>query len=372
MVEDATRWERSGVRTETLRPPTAAAPELVPPPARPSARWGSLDVLRGVALYLMVVHHFAKWTGGRVEERFVGFDGLLLTDLAAPVFAVGVGAAAFLVGRRIATGGAGGRQRARTALWRWTQVLLAGLAIDIAVGGGIDGGGVLPSLAVLGVIVTAVAAAGLRWAWAWWSLAVAGTFLVGPAIGLDATGFFARMLNGSFSVAVYGVFAAGGAAVAAHATASTGGEERLPLLRAAAAVAAVGAVGAVLLPAQLAPAGLWPPARHPGYLAFTMWGLAASFVMWAAVRRLLSPERALGAAVARAGRRTLVLFMGHYVVKLVLQHTGQLETLDTWRWGLAAWAAAIAVCVVASLPAARDRGGGTVARGTPAHPAHAG
>jgi peptidoglycan/LPS O-acetylase OafA/YrhL len=362
MVADATRRERSDVPTvplerppDTARPGNAPAVEDAPITQRHAPRWGSLDVLRGVALYMMVIHHFAKWTGGRVEERFIGFDGLLVTDLAAPIFAVGVGAAAFLVGRRIADWRNGGRRRARTALWRWTQVLLAGLAIDIGVGGGVDGGGVLPSLAVLGVIVTALAAAGVARAWMWWIAAGVCALLVGPAVELEAAGFMARLLNGSFSIAVYGVFAAGGAAVAAHASSTTGGEERLPLLRAALGVAAVGALGAWLLPAQLAPNGLWPPERHPGYLDFTMWGLVASFVMWAAVRAFLASDSRLGAAAARAGRRTLVLFMGHYVVKLVLQHSGYLEELDTWRWGLVAWAAAIAVCVVASLPSARDR-----------------
>lgn len=355
------------------QPPAGAASELAPVDARPAARWGSLDVLRGVALYMMVSHHFAKWTGGRVEDRFIGFEGLLVTDLAAPIFAVGVGSAAFLVGGRMSQWASGGRRRARTAGWRWTQVLLAGLVIDIGVGGGIDGGGVLPSLAALGVIVTVLSAVGVRTPWTWWGIAAACALAVGPALEIDGDGFFVRLLTGSFSLPVYGVFAAGGAAVAAHATASTGGEESLPLLRAAAAVLVVGAAGGLLLPELLAPDGLWPPARHPGFLAFTMWGLAASLVLWAAVRALLSPDSTLGAAAARAGRRTLVLFMGHYVVKLALQHNDLLGTLDSWRWGIAAWAAAITVCVVASLPSARDR----VVRGGPRrpaepHPAHAG
>lgn len=158
---------------------------------------------------MMVVHHLAKWTGGRVEERFIGFEGLLFTDLAAPIFAVGVGAAAFLVGRRIATAGDGGWARALTALWRWTQVLLAGVAIDIAVGGGIDGGGVLPSLAALGIVVTGLSTAGVRRPWTWWGIAIACALSVGPALGFDSGGFFARLVTGAFSLAVYGVFAAG-------------------------------------------------------------------------------------------------------------------------------------------------------------------
>lgn len=357
------------MRSVTLEPPSARSGVAAAPPSPP--RWGSLDVLRGVALYMMVAHHLAKWTGGHVEDRFIGFDGLLFTDLAAPIFGVGVGAAAYLVGRRISGWGRCGRTRARTATWRWTQVMLAGLAIDVAVGGGIDGGGVLPSLAVLGVAVTLLAALGLSRAWQWWGIALVCALLVGPALAVPGGGFFVRFLTGSFSVVVYGVFAAAGAAVAARAQRSRGGEGDLPLLPAAVGVLVVGAVAALLLPAQLAPDGLWPPSRHPGYLAFTMWGLAASFVMWALVRRYLSADSLLGAAAARAGRRTLLLFMGHYVIKLVLQHTGYLGTLDTWRWGLVSWAVAIAVCVVASLPKPTRLGAATRQPDAPTAPTSA-
>src|SRR3546814_2683428 len=100
-------------------------------------RLGSLDVLRGVALYAMVVHHLLEWTGGDARERIVGFEGLAITDLAAPVFAVGLGAAAHLVGRRIVAPGGDRLVIGRRSLERWLRVLLAGLVIDVAVGGAI-------------------------------------------------------------------------------------------------------------------------------------------------------------------------------------------------------------------------------------------
>src|SRR3546814_10312620 len=90
----------------------------------------------------MVVHHLLEWTGGDARERIVGFEGLAITDLAAPVFAVGLGAAAHLVGRRIVAPGGDRLVIGRRSLERWLRVLLAGLVIDVAVGGGIDGGGV--------------------------------------------------------------------------------------------------------------------------------------------------------------------------------------------------------------------------------------
>ena len=64
---------------------------------------------------------------------------------------------------------------------RWSDVLLLGLAIDLANGGGIDGGGVLPTLAILGVLVTVVAALGVRSPTVWWGIAAAGALVAAPA-----------------------------------------------------------------------------------------------------------------------------------------------------------------------------------------------
>lgn len=316
---------------------------------RRSTRWDSLDVLRGLALCWMIAHHFAKWTGGRVEERFVGFEGFVLTDLAAPMFAVGVGAAGFLVGRQISRD----RSRARRAAVRWGQVLLLGVAIDVAVGGGIDGGGVLPSLAVLGSLVTAVAAFGVARPALWWLVAISCAFAAVPVATGASGGFVNELWTGPFSIVVYGVFAAAGAALAAHA--GGGGEGSLPLLRASAIVLLVGTLGAWLAPGVLAPDGIWPPERHPGDLAFTVWGLVGTLLVWATVRRALPVTSWLGAGLARAGRRTLLIFGAHYVVKIVLQHTDRLETLDSWRWGIATWLAVAVACALAMAPKPSSR-----------------
>src|SRR3546814_16976056 len=79
-----------------------------------------------------------------------------------------------------------------------------------------------------------------------------------------------------------------------------------------------------------------------------------------------SSDLRLGAAAARAGRRTLLLFMGHYVIKVTLQHSDLLGTLDSWRWGLVAWVTAAALCVVASLPKPDERLRTPLARPQPA------
>ena len=156
------------------------------------------------------------------------------------------------------------------------------------------------------------------------------------------------LLNGPFSLPVYGVFAAAGAAVAAH---DLGRPERsLPLVRAAMGVLVVGLLAAVVAGGVVAPEGVWPPARYPGHLGFTLWGLVASFVIWAVVRAALPAGSWLGEAAARAGRRTLVVFAAHFAVRFVIRQAGLLGDLDTRGWGWAAWAAVIAVCAASAAP----------------------
>ena len=50
----------------TTRPVTATAD------GQASVRWHSLDVLKGVALWAMIAHHFQKWTGGDVTSGSSG------------------------------------------------------------------------------------------------------------------------------------------------------------------------------------------------------------------------------------------------------------------------------------------------------------
>ena len=136
---------------------------------RQTTRWHSLDVLKGVALWAMIAHHFQKWVGGEVDGRFIGFDGFVVTDLAAPVFGVALGAAAVVVGHRISRW-----SDLAAAARRWAEILAIGLAIDLATHGAIEGRGVLPTLAILGFGIMVATAGGIRSPWIWWGAAGAG------------------------------------------------------------------------------------------------------------------------------------------------------------------------------------------------------
>lgn len=321
---------------------TRVTVEDASPKAR-STRWHSLDVLKGLALWALIAHHFQKWTGGEIDGRFIGFDHYVVTDLAAPLFAIALGAAAVVVGDRIERWGDLTRP-----VWRWIQILLVGLAIDLVTHGAIEGRGVLPTLAILGLTINLAVAAGVRQPWAWWAVAAACAVLAVPATDVGGDDPLTLLVHGPFALPVYGVFAAGGAAVAAHALGRP--ERALPLVRSALGVLAVGLAAATLGGGVVAPKGVWPPARYPGHLGFTLWGLVASLVIWAAARQLLPGHRALGAAAARAGRRTLLVFAAHFAVKLALRQADLIGELDTWRWGIATWVAVAAVCAATTIP----------------------
>ncbi len=338
----------------TLSPPRPAeAPAAAPPRA---FRWHSLDVLKGIALWAMVAHHFARWTGGHVEERFLGFEYFLVTELAAPVFAVGLGAAAVVVGVRVASWA-----DLRGPMLHWGQILLLGIAIDVATHRGqLEGRGVLPTLAVLGALVTAAAAARVRSPWTWWAVSFGCVLAAVPAVDWGGDDVVGRLVSGPFALPVYGVFAAAGAAVACHGLGRA--ERSLPLVRSAVGVLVVGLVAAEVAGGAVAPEGIWPPARYPGHLSFTLWGLVASLVIWAAVRRLLPAGTLLGEGAARAGRRTLLVFGAHFAVKIAFQLLDLTGELDTWRWGLVTWTAVAAVAVASAWPAPSKGGDRTTAR----------
>lgn len=332
------------------RPATSTTSIVVPSIGR---RWHSLDVLKGLALWGMIAHHFQEWTAGEVHGRFVGFDRFVVTDLAPPLFAVALGAAAVVVGDRAHT--LAGLLRPSL---RWVQILVIGLAIDVVVHEGtLRGNGVLPTLAILGLTITVAVAAGLRAPWAWWSIAAGCAVVAVPATEMAGDQPLHLLVNGPFSLVVYGVYAAAGAAVAAH---GLGGSERaLPLGRAAAGVLVVGLALAGPAEDWVAPGGVWPPARYPGHLSYTLWGVVASLVIWAGARALLPASRALGVGAARAGQRTLLVFTAHFAGQVVLRRAHLTGQLDTWRWGLATWGAVVVVCAATTIPR----------RGVPASPA---
>lgn len=319
-------------------------PGTAPPAA--GSRFEGLDRLRGVALGAMLVHHLLSWTGGdeQVRRLFAVADGMNGTDLAAPAFALAVGASASIAVRR----GAGRPGAVRGLARRWVVIFGWGLVISTALDGRIDALGVLEILAVVGLTVSLVIAAGdgephpLRW-----SLVATGLAAVAlPSIeaGTDDGGLAEALFAGRFPVVSYLALGAAGAAVA-DVLGARERAGRLLLLAGAVALAGAGLhAGGV---------HVWPPDRTPGGLPLVLPGVVVVLVVWWATTLLRGP---VADVLARAGRRTLEVFIAHYAIRLGLNAGGWTGELQGPGWAAVAVALAAAVLVVAGLPTrtARD------------------
>lgn len=313
------------------------------PPA-PTGRFAGLDRLRGVALLFMLVHHLLSWTMGGVRARpLLGWiDDMAVTDLAAPMFAMGAGAATVLVARRRPRGdwsGFGGCVR------RWGEIAAWGVLLGISTDGDLDSFGVLESLAVAGIVLSAllvlVRPSVLQWA----GLAVLATAAApvvldhvrlgetpGPVALVDA-------VAGTFPIVSYLALALWGATVAA----ALGQRERPAVL------AGLAGLGAVLLLAWVATGhDGWAPDRGPAILPFLLPGVVATLVLWALASCI--PAGRVADGLARAGTRTLPVFVGHYAIRLVIDTGGWLGELDGPVWTAAAVATALVIFIVAALP----------------------
>jgi hypothetical protein len=313
-----------------------------------SSRFDGLDRLKAVALWAMLLHHLLAWTVG--DARHLLGDGqAAVTDLAAPAFAVAAGAGAAIVGRRLRERDGAGTAR---VLGRWAVIAAWGVALGVRGDGAVDSVGVLEILAVVGVVITVAA----RWAGpgaaAWAGIAAALTVASLPVIdaAADAGGWWYAALGHRFPAVSYVAMGAAGAAVVT----ALGARERLDRL----VVAGAGAT--VLLAALgLLGAGAWPVDRYPSGPAFIVPGVAAAVVTWAAVAAL--PSSALTRGMQRAGQRTLVVYVGHHAVRVVLDAGGWYQTLDGPGWIAGVVALTVALAVASGLPSPIRRRGTTAA-----------
>jgi peptidoglycan/LPS O-acetylase OafA/YrhL len=287
-----------------------------------SVRYRGLDRLRGLGLWLMVIHHLNSWTVGSklMRERVKGFERFATTDMAPVLFAVALGGAALIVGDRL-------RERRGQGVIgvvrRWAGVAGYALLVEMVLHHHFHDIGVLGILAICGISVTAAAAlAGYR-PLVWAPLALALTLEAGRAADWTARTPSLDFIDRKFPVVTYLAFAAWGTlGVACMRTGERAA--RLALLSAGTAVA-------VVIAANI---DHWPPVRYPGDDRFILPGAAAGYALWALLA--WSPAvRAMGPLAVwleRAGGRSLRIFVFHYVILVVLQETGVPDWLRNWYW----------------------------------------
>lgn len=313
-------------------------------------RFEGLDRLRGVALWAMLLHHLLSWTIGDGARALLGTDAFAVTDLAAPIFTVAAGAAAALTARklrdRLRDGpGAGARQATRRALSRWLEVGAWGVGIGLLLDFRLDSVGVLEVLALSGVAVTVVALLLAPSAAAWSLAALALTAGSGPVIEAagQVGGLWLVVFGDQFPLISYLALAAWGAAIATL----LGERESPQQLTVVAAVAALALVGLTALNLEV-----WPVARYPSGPAFLVPGLVGTLAIWAVLSHLR--DSAVSRGMARAGQRTLAIFVGHYVIRLILDAFGWTGQLSGVGWTLTAAAIAVAIAVASAMPWSSD------------------
>jgi hypothetical protein len=254
----------------------------------------------------MLVHHFTKWLAGDVQGIIPGWDGMVLTDMAAPAFTIAAGTSAVLYatlkrpavitivrryGLLIPTG--------MLLQWLFTSHVPFDWGVLQALGAGVVVSTLVSMLVQSPAAMTVISAAAL----------VAGPLSERYA-ELHLTGRPGDVLGGVFPIITYTGFALAGA---------TGG---LLLLRnpdrSRQALALGGALAVVTL--VMIELGM-PPDRYPSGAAFIIPGLAGTLLLFGALDRWTGVPDALGT-------HTLGIFLTHYVVCWAITQYGWRDSLS--------------------------------------------
>lgn len=285
-------------------------------PAKAPGRLAGLDRLRGLALLMMLVHHFTAWMTDRPREVLPGFDGLAFTDLAAPAFAVTAGASMALFVGRAGRKGIGTAELSGQVLRRYGALIPIGMLLTLVALSNPFYFGVLDALGwgslVAYLVVRFISTPGVRAAVAM-TLFIASSAVAEVVRDTVDNDYVVNAFTGKFPVLEYAGFALVGALVVPHLARRTRSEVTL-----------IAAVSVVV--ASLATLVLGAPDRYPGGLAFVLPGLAGTAVMYAAMV-LWTPPAFIERAMVVAGVRSLGIYVSHYGLYMLLRATGVQETL---------------------------------------------
>lgn len=303
-------------------------------------RVGGLDLLRGAALVAMLIHHLTEWFGGGARAVLPGWPGFAITDVAAPAFTVALGSSVPLLIESRRRRGLPDASVALIALRRYGLLIPLGIALRWAMGFDLGRLGVLETLGLAALAVAALAPTvrpSIR------IVTAAAVLFAAPFVERSAEDrgdwLASHVLTGTFPLVTYLGFALVGAAL-------------VPIIRRPDHRVPVGAVAGVLSAATLAMVLLGdPPDRYPGDASFIVPGLAGTLLLYLLVTSPRLPA-VVSRAIERAGAHTLGVFVGHYAVYAMLDHTGRLHALAPWpAVALAVGATLLAVSIAPQVPA---------------------
>jgi peptidoglycan/LPS O-acetylase OafA/YrhL len=265
----------------------------------------AIDRLRAVALIMMLVHHFTKWLAGDVHGIIPGWEGMVVTDIAAPAFTIAAGTSAVLYATAK-------RPPVLTIVRRYGMLVPIGMLLQWLFTSHLPfDWGVLQALGV-GVVASTLLATAVRSPGV---MAVFATFalVTGPIVETIAeqhTGRLADALGGVFPLVTYTGFALAGA---------TAG---LLLIRdpdrgrqALAAGGVFAFVTALMLVMGTA------PDRYPGGAAFIIPGIAGTLLLFGALDRVRTMPAAFG-------NHTLGIFLSHYAICWLITQIGWRDTMS--------------------------------------------
>lgn len=304
---------------------------------RPVPRVGALDRLRAVALLLLLVHHLTDWLVGDARRVLPGWDGFVLTDVAAPAFAIAAGASSVLFMESMRRRGLAPGAIAVDVVRRYGLLVLYGIGIHWALWGDALAWGVLETLGLV-VLLSSLLARSLPTAGV--AAAALAALVLGPVLAVAVEGrddVVGHVLGPGFPLVTYLGFALAGAVAA-----------RFLLVRPHRGAEALLAGGALTLLVAVLTAAELQPDRHPGgFLQFVLPGVAGTLLLFGWLGAIRIRPRTLDTFVGRAGRHTLGVFIGHYAIYAVLRASGHLGELSPGVGVTVAIVLAVAMVTVA-------------------------
>jgi hypothetical protein len=94
--------------------------------------------------------------------------------------------------------------------------------------------------------------------------------------------------------------------------------------------------------------GVWPAERYPSGPAFIVPGVVVTVAVWAVAAGLQT--RPVVSGLERAGQRTLLVYVAHYALRVVLDLGGWWAALDGPGWTAAAVGLAALIAIASAAP----------------------
>lgn len=303
-------------------------------------RLESIDILRGLAVLLMLYYHFVRWLmRGSERTSVLAIGNIPLTDLAPIIFFMVTGLTLFISVSRRRAKGVPRREITRHIVKRYLLLMVGGLLLDLVVWGPahLAFWDVLEAIGLTNILAYLIIA--------YWTestpvlLAIGGlgylsVFVLEGILPGWTPGIFKNMLVGTFPIGPYLMYVLVGIVIGqALVRSAASGRERT-----FAGIAFGISAGALLLGLALQKMGFtlerYPPVAS--FVLFTLGGTISLFALFFWLKELRpAPPRWLN-PLKLFGERAIYIYVGHLAVRNLSQHLGFWQQLSFKTTNLAA------------------------------------